>query len=624
MLQAIRNRTGSWIVKGLFVFLLLSFAAWGVEGYIHEARQGRAHIEIGDRSIDEQSFLQQVDGQLAQFRQVLGTDRAQLKQLGFVDRAIDGVIDQYRLEEEARRLGIRISDDLVRESILRIPGFTDANGKFDRARLDAALARAGYSEARFVEEQRRTMAIAQLADAVVGVAHVPGVLADRLAAYRGERRVFDVLALGPDTVPAPASPTDQQIEAHYKAHPQSYTAPELRKLSVLAVTPDAIAATVTVSDADVAAAYEARKTDFDQPERRALKQLRFDTETEAKAAAADLAKGTAFVDVAKAAKIAPDETDLGLVAKAELPPALADAAFALAAGATSAPIETGLGWYVLRVERIEPAHVRTLDEVKASLAETLKREKSADRVYEIANKLDEQIDRKATLEAMASQYALQVTTIAAIDAQGFDGARREVADLPAPTATLPAAFALKSGETGHMLEDRAATAFYAVRVDAVTPPMLRPLDAVRAEVVADWTEARRREALKAKADAIAESARKGTALKDLALRDKLTVTSSAPLTRDAQGSAVPPAALGDLFRASPGGVAVAENGADGYAVVVLTKIEPAGEADVQNARATIKGEVDRQIANDLAQAFTRSLAERYPFKGDRAVIASRL
>lgn len=78
-----------------------------------------------------------------------------------------------------------------------------------------------------------------------------------------------------------------------------------------------------------------------------------------------------------------------------------------------------------------------------------------------------------------------MTQVEAIDATGRRPDGGAVEGLPGAQQIAQAAFALQQGGTGNLTEIQGGDYFIA-RVDAITPAALRPLDAIRDEVVAAW------------------------------------------------------------------------------------------------------------------------------------------
>jgi parvulin-like peptidyl-prolyl isomerase len=68
---------------------------------------------------------------------------------------------------------------------------------------------------------------------------------------------------------------------------------------------------------------------------------------------------------------------MGRFERGQLPAELEAVAFALSVGATSDPVETALGYHVMRVESRQPARERSLDEARERIRERLAREKRA-------------------------------------------------------------------------------------------------------------------------------------------------------------------------------------------------------------------------------------------------------
>src|SRR6185312_3807907 len=74
----------------------------------------------------------------------LGLDRQILRQL----------VAETALDQRAKQMHLGIADAEVSKLIMSEPGFQGVNGEFARARFQKAMRDAGFTEQRFVEEQR--------------------------------------------------------------------------------------------------------------------------------------------------------------------------------------------------------------------------------------------------------------------------------------------------------------------------------------------------------------------------------------------------------------------------------------------------------------------------------------
>ena len=391
MLQAIRGRAASWIVKILFVLLILSFTAWGVTDWLQSASRPQIVAEIGPVRVDPNTFSQAVSNEMQRFRQMFGAnfDREQAKQFGIGDRVIEQIIQKTLLELEARRLGVTVSDQVLRDMIRTNPNFKNERGEFDRNRFEAIINRAGYSEARFLDDARRDLQRLQLVKPISEGAAPATSLAEALLRYRGERRAADTYMIVTASIGALPAPTDAQLEEYLKTNAQRFMRPEYRTLSYLVLGPDAVAGRIQVSEADAQKTYQERLDDYTTPEQRTVEQMQLPDEAAAQKAFDEIAGGKTFEAVATALGKSEADIKFGAVKRDELPAEFATPVFGLALDATTKPVKSGFGWHLFKVTAITAQEVQPFEAVKAQLIEQLKREKAADEVPQIANKLED-------------------------------------------------------------------------------------------------------------------------------------------------------------------------------------------------------------------------------------------
>ena len=116
MMQAIRGRAGSIIVKVLFGLLIISFGSWGIytrSDYYQGHSPDTVIAKVGDHSIRADRLQQELQPALDRLRQQFGTtvDPSQVKQLGILDALLGQLIDSSLLDQQTARLGLDISDN---------------------------------------------------------------------------------------------------------------------------------------------------------------------------------------------------------------------------------------------------------------------------------------------------------------------------------------------------------------------------------------------------------------------------------------------------------------------------------------------------------------------------------
>ncbi len=615
MLQSIRAKATSWVIKLLFGLLIVSFAVWGI-GDILSGPGARATVaQVGEISISAQELSNEFRTQIDRLRPVFGGDLdvQKARQLGLLDRTLETLIERALLQEELKHLGVTVSEDSLRRQIASMPVFRNQAGMFDPQRFQAVLRQNNLSEDGFVANMRQDMARDQFAGSIGAGVEAPAALADLMFRYREEKRVADYVTVDAAAMPAPPPPEEAEARAYLDKNKDRFSTPEFRAVDMVRIDPAAVAADFKADEARVKELYEQRLAEFKQPERRELLQMALNDEETAKRAKEELTKGKDFIVAAREfAGQSADTTRIGLVAQAELPQDAAGPAFALAAGAVSDVVKTAFGWNIFKVEKIEPARTETLDQVRARLVAEMAREAAGGTITKIAHKYEDEHAGGASMAEAAQRAGLKPVKIAAVsrDGKGPDGKPAE--GLPPATAgqaeTLKAIFAAASGADAPMLETPDGSIAY-LRVTGITPPAVKPYDEVKAAVADAISAEKRLKAAETAAQGILDKIKAGRLLPSAAEGRKVETTK--PFTRnDANAFGRPaPALVQSLFKLKPGEPSMVA-AAGGYIVATLKQIDIPDPAVDKAAAERVRGELRQAIANDIAQQLTAALRQR--------------
>ncbi|MBL8654148.1 MAG: SurA N-terminal domain-containing protein, partial [Alphaproteobacteria bacterium] len=497
MLQAIRAKTTGLVVKIFFGLLVLSFAAWGIGDYAFLRSTDDTAIKVGDTKVSLAALDADYRAARDRLRAALGgeLDENLVRTFGLLDQTVERATTQAALDEEARRLGIVASDAQVRQRIAADPAFRGATGQFDRFQFQRVLYENGLSEQRYIELVRGETRRLPLIEALDTGASVPAALVDAIYRHRNERRSGERVFVPASAFADVGTPTDDQLKETYEANIDRFTAPEYRAASVARIGIDEVLATIEPDDNALEDEFAARKAEFDVPERRELKQMLFADEAAAKATLATIEGGKSFDDVAKETPgQSPERTSLGEVTRGETIPEIAEAAFAagVAAGKTIGPVRTPFGWHLVEIVAVKPGEEATLASVREKLLPDLKRRLAAERAFETANKLEDQITRGRTLDEAAEAAGAKVVKLDAVDARGRDAKGEAIALFAGAPEALRAVFDTAVGRESQLIETRTGL-YFLVRPDGVTPSQRKDFAAVRDEVAALWTTQRRDE-----------------------------------------------------------------------------------------------------------------------------------
>jgi len=553
MLRGIHKASSNWIgrvIMGVVLGLIaISFGIWGI-GDIFRGFGTNTVAKVGSTEIRLDNFRQLYQERLQQFSRQLNRPLLpdQARALGLDRQLLNEVIAESAVDERARALGLNISDAEIARQITDAPAFKGITGQFDRARFEAVLRNQGYSEARFMAEQRKLMIRAQLMG-TISEAAVPKTALDAFNRFRNEERGIEYVVLGPAQAADIGEPTPEVLAKYFEERKVVFRAPEFRKITLVVLTPADLASRTEVSDADLKKAYADRKARYETPERRHLKQIVFPNMEEAKAAADKLAQGTTFEALAVERGLKETDIDLGTVAKtAVVDRDVANAAFALKSGEVSAPVAGRFGIAIVKVESIEAGKIRPFEEVSAELKRDMQNERAKNEITNVQEKIEDERLGGATLADAARKFNLTPRVIEAIDRNGKDANGNPVPDLPQNADVLSAAFAADVHGDNEPIRVPNNGGYVWFDVDAITPARDVPLDEVKDKVVARWRDDQIATRLRTKATEMLDKIKAGSSFADVAAADKLKVEWRPGLKRTGPPAGLSPATVTEVFK----------------------------------------------------------------------------
>jgi peptidyl-prolyl cis-trans isomerase D len=190
------------------------------------AKIGRTEISIDQFRQQYNERLQQIGQQM---RRPITPDQA--RALGIEQQILSQMVAEAALDEQVRKLGLGISVDQINNRIMDDPAFRGMNGKFDLSRFQQLVRQAGFSEQRFVNEQRRQTLRHQLTTAIAGEFTPPKTAAEAINRYQNEERGIDYVVLDGNKLGDLPVTTPEQ-SGLFRCHKAVFRAPEYRKLVI--------------------------------------------------------------------------------------------------------------------------------------------------------------------------------------------------------------------------------------------------------------------------------------------------------------------------------------------------------------------------------------------------------
>ena len=608
MLESIRNASQGVVGKAIMTvvmgLIIVSFVIWGVGDMLRGfspstvASVGSAKISAQDYHVAYDRAIQQYQ---RRFRRPFTNEEA--RQVGLDRSVLQQLLNEAAVDEEARKLGLGISDEALREVITSNPSFQDKAGAFDPARLASALRDMDMNERGFVSELRQQVLRQFIVGALATGVTAPKAEVTAEADYQGQTRSADYFLLPASAAGDVPAASEDALKTFYNDRKSSYRAPEYREMTILALEPDTIANAAEVTDADAEAAYQkiaGKDPRFGAPEKRDLQQVLFPNEADAAAAEAKLKAGASFDALVQDRGLKAEDTDIGETTKdAMLDQAEANAVFALPSGGVSGVLKSQFGPVIVRVKGITPSTVKPYGEVVDAVKKQVSASRAGDKIQSLHDKIeDARVAGKSILEA-AKAVGLTGQSIAAVDAAGNDPKGAPVS-LPDQAELLRAAFASDVGldEAALNTKDGGFIWFEIAKID---PAHDLTFEEAKPEVEKQWRAEEVDKALAGKAEDFVKQISTGGNIADAAKAAGAEVKTATDVHRAEQGS-LPESVVAALFRQPADGAGSAAT-PDGRVVFKITA-DRTPPVDFADARV-------KAMASELDTATRESLLDQY-------------
>jgi peptidyl-prolyl cis-trans isomerase D len=606
MLRGIRKASSNWLGKAVMAVvmgvLIVSFAVWGIADIFKGFGQSSL-AKIGKTEITTEQFRQIYTERLQQLGRSFGRPLTseQARAFGLDRQVLQQTIADAALDEEARRMGLAQSQEETMRLIYGDPNFKGLGGKFDPQRFQATIRQFGYTEQRYLAEQRRLGLRRQIAATVSAGVEPPKVLIDAMTRFQNEQRSMEYVKLDAAQAGTIDPPSPEALAAYFEDRKTQFRAPEYRKLSFVVISPEEIGKWIEVTDEDAKKIFEQNRDRLGTQEKREVSQMVFPNEGEAQAARARITSGTSFDDVAKERNLNLADVDLGMITKsAIIDPAIADAAFALPSGEVSQPIQGRFGVALVKIGKIEAGSMPTFESVAAQVKKELATERARAKVSDIQNKMEDERSGGANVVEASQKLGLTAVTIDAVDRSGRKPDGQPVANIPRGLDVVSQAFNSDVGVDNEPIQFAGGYAWYDVL--GITPSRERPLDEVRSQVEAKWREDQISNKLRAKATEMVQKVEQGGSLATEAAAVGSKVETATGFRRDASLSGVPTAAVTAAFRTAKDGVGLTPGtGGSAWIVYRVTDVTvppvDAASDELKKLKDTLqRGLADEQVA----------------------------
>src|ERR1700687_2918975 len=442
MIRTLQNAgpTLKIILGAMLVFICASMAITLIPGGIGSSLglgspPAGVLASIGDQTVTVPEVQREAKAMIRQ-QFPKGGQQASMLLPSFASQAAEQLINEKALVAEAHRMGLRVSDDELRDELQhgQLGSMLFPDGKFvGQEEYENFVQRNDMTVPQFEGLEKDFILVRKLRALVSSSAFVGDTEVRDEFNRRNTKVKFEYAVITQADILKGLHPTDEALKAFYERNKATYnnSIPEKRQIKYVVIDSAKMAAATAVTDQDLQAYYDQHRDEYRVPEQVKVSHILTKTplpapgaKEDAKAIADARAKAEGVLkevkaggDFAKLAEKYSDDPgsaktggDLGWIGRGRTVPEFEKAAFSLVKGQTSDLVKSSYGFHIIHVEDKQEAHLKTLAEVKSEIEEKVKQQKVARAAEAAANALLSQARTDGFDKAAAAKGQAAVTT----------------------------------------------------------------------------------------------------------------------------------------------------------------------------------------------------------------------
>jgi peptidyl-prolyl cis-trans isomerase D len=445
----------------------------------------------------------------SRWSQQFGTEIPEDQRIRIQENILENLVLSKLLDMRLDGQKFAVSEAKVIAEVQQVPAFQN-EGKYDVVLARDLLRRNGISEAEFERSIRFDMLRDQLQQAIGNSNFLTPAEARRLGNLENEEREVQYIQLAADSFIGAAPIDEAAIKTYYDKNGDRFLTTESVALEFAELRLEQVAAQVSPTEADLRKIYEDNRANYVLEERRRTRHIVIpvagdDDAAALKKAEAVLAEARAGKDFAALAKqhssdiSAKDGGEIGFVERKDFEGPIGDTLFSMSVGDVAGPVKSQFGYHILKLEEIQAAEGKPFEAVRAEIDSQYRTDRANELFGDRQEALAERLEKgESDLDKLAQSFGLARGTVPEFLRGGGAeplGSSPDLQQVVFDDATLNQG---KIGGPVFLGDDR----FVLVKVTKHSESVVKPLDAVREEIVALL----RQERGKAGAKAAAESA----------------------------------------------------------------------------------------------------------------------
>ncbi len=522
------------------------------------------------------------------------TDPQTMKRLGVDQQALNALIEVKVVSYAAKRLGLEVTPEEVREAIESNPNLRNESGFIGVDAYKAVLAANRIDLEQFEDGIRYMLLSNKITNLLTDSISIPEKqLRDAFARQNQEAKV-QFAYFDKENFLKRVNPTEAELQEYFEANKDRYAIKEERRAQYLHFSISDIASTVQVTERDIDVEWARVAPEETVDASHILFKIDDPAkDAEVKARAEEILKrarsGEDFATLAKKYSedegSAPQGGNLGAFPRGRMFEPFEDAAFALKPGEISDLVRTEAGYHIIKVLSHD---IPTKESRRQSLTRSIQIDRAAGIAKEKAQEAKKLTETQADLDAVAKEMNVPVD----VKETGLLNRSSDAYAAGVSPEFINELFNLKEVDAiGQPVE--IPTGFALPRLLQVNPPKPPEFATARDSVRTNYVEEKASAMMQAQADQLSGEAKKLGSLETAARRAGLAVKSTESFKRD--GAPAPELGSAADFTAAPFRLQVGDisgaipvDGGKKIAVLQVESLTPFNEEEFEKQKPSIR------------------------------------
>ena len=407
MLNIIRNLVKSIAGKILLLIMVASFAVWGMGDLLRSGDSGLVAI-IGKQKITINEFYYQFQKKLNEFNQSLdeklSEEEAHKQQITYL--VLNEMVYGKMIQEFAENNSIYLSDNIIKKAIISIPQFHDADGNFNKILFDSSIISNFNNEAEFTNEISKIFLNNLLFESFTINAPFNKEISNLFYNYESETR--NVLYFNiDDRLIKKSQYTEKDVLEFYNDNKNDYLISKKIETRFINVDSNSFSALVDITEDEIEIFYNENIDSYTINETREIEIINAKSIEQANKIIELFNNNIELTRYLNEEELTISKLDS--VKIGDFDDEISSSIFNNPEGLILDPVDIdGIGYFVIKINKIFPSKVISLDEEKNRIIEALNNEKAYKLFLENIELIEELNLTGLTLDEISTNFNLEI------------------------------------------------------------------------------------------------------------------------------------------------------------------------------------------------------------------------